>query len=350
MLARKEAEFLEKEEQLKRKEEEEAKLRAQVQAEREAREAAEEAAKREEAEREAQNEMEKRTKEEEALKRKASAERREREEAEERLKEEQRAREEEEALEEEEAREIARIAMEVAGSRTSLEGAAKDEDSIQYQEDAEDEDESERFAQLEADIQEEAERRADEEKDTDTLAESNTPSNDTVAYKEDESEAPSPEEPVERFIRQPRTLVKKSDILVKYDIGDKIGDGNFADVHEATNKETSELFAMKIIVKAKLKNKEHMVENEIAIMKSVQHKNIVRLYEEFETRGHIYLVMEYVTGGDLFDAITESTKFTEEDAALMVADLSSALAYLHNLNVVHRDLKPENLLVSFDCG
>lgn len=56
----------------------------------------------------------------------------------------------------------------------------------------------------------------------------------------------------------------------------------------------------------------------------------------------------FSTGGDLFDAITVAQKFSEEQSALMIKHLISALAYLHNLNIVHRDVKPENLLVEFD--
>ncbi|XP_022088481.1 serine/threonine-protein kinase DCLK1-like isoform X2 [Acanthaster planci] len=148
------------------------------------------------------------------------------------------------------------------------------------------------------------------------------------------------------FTSDPREIVEKDSILKRYTIGSKIGDGNFADVHEATLKNTEQVFAMKIVDKSKLKGKEHMIENEIGIMKNVNHPNIVKLFEEHETKENIYLVMEYVQGGDLFDAITESVKFTEADAAVIISDMASALAYLHSLNIVHRDLKPENLLVS----
>lgn len=88
-----------------------------------------------------------------------------------------------------------------------------------------------------------------------------------------------------------------------------------------------------------------MVENEIDIMHACNHANIVKLREEYETPTEIFLVMELVKGGDLFDAITQSVKFSEPQAALMVNDLSQALFYLHSRMIVHRDLKPENLLV-----
>ncbi|KAL5011086.1 hypothetical protein ScPMuIL_013391 [Solemya velum] len=134
-------------------------------------------------------------------------------------------------------------------------------------------------------------------------------------------------------------------VLKQFDLGRTLGDGNFAIVRQAKFKANSSDYALKIIDKPKLKGKEHMVENEIDIMKDCHHHNIVKLYEEYETADKLYLVMELVKGGDLFDAITQSVKFGEVDSAGMVKDLCSALFYLHSRSIVHRDLKPENLLV-----
>ncbi|KAK3595087.1 hypothetical protein CHS0354_043187 [Potamilus streckersoni] len=131
----------------------------------------------------------------------------------------------------------------------------------------------------------------------------------------------------------------------KYELGRTLGDGNFAIVRYSKLKNIGTEYAMKVIDKSKLKGKEHMVENEIEIMKDCNHPNIVKLYEEYETVDKIYLVMELVKGGDLFDAITQSVKFGEVDSAHMVKDLCNALFYLHSRIIVHRDLKPENLLV-----
>uniref|UniRef100_A0A8D0BHX0 non-specific serine/threonine protein kinase n=1 Tax=Salvator merianae TaxID=96440 RepID=A0A8D0BHX0_SALMN len=137
----------------------------------------------------------------------------------------------------------------------------------------------------------------------------------------------------------------RADVERHYEIGRTIGDGNFAVVRQCCHRSTNQNYAMKIIDKSKLKGKEDMLENEILIIRSLSHPNIVSLIEVFETDAEIYLILEYIPGGDLFDAIIESVKFTERDAALMITDLCEALVYIHNKNIVHRDLKPENLLV-----
>uniref|UniRef100_A0A8C8SL73 non-specific serine/threonine protein kinase n=1 Tax=Pelusios castaneus TaxID=367368 RepID=A0A8C8SL73_9SAUR len=141
----------------------------------------------------------------------------------------------------------------------------------------------------------------------------------------------------------------RADVESYYEIGRTIGDGNFAIVKECRRCHTNQNYAMKIVDKSKLKGKEDMMENEILIIKSLSHPNIVSLIEVYDTEAEIYLILEYVPGGDLFDAIIESVKFTEHDAALMITDLCEALVYIHGKNIVHRDLKPENLLVQHNA-
>ncbi|MXQ88994.1 hypothetical protein E5288_WYG019993 [Bos mutus] len=136
-----------------------------------------------------------------------------------------------------------------------------------------------------------------------------------------------------------------ADVRKQYEPGRVIGDGNFAVVKECRHRGTRQAYAMKIIDKSKLKGKEDMVDSEILIIQSLSHPNIVKLHEVYETDAEIYLIMEYVQGGDLFDAIIESVKFPEREAALMLMDLCKALVHLHDKRIVHRDLKPENLLV-----
>lgn len=178
---------------------------------------------------------------------------------------------------------------------------------------------------------------------------------DPKATKEKTDPALKDKEKAEKKRKSKSKIVRKSKlerqvsgdehITSKYDLGRTLGDGNFAIVRQSKLKAGSGEYAMKVIDKPKLRGKEHMVENEIEIMKDCHHHNIVKLYEEYETSDKIYLVMELVKGGDLFDAITQSVKFGEVDSARMVKDLCNALFYLHSRSIVHRDLKPENLLV-----
>lgn len=134
-------------------------------------------------------------------------------------------------------------------------------------------------------------------------------------------------------------------VTSKYSVGRILGDGNFAVVRGCVCRTTREEYALKIIDKTKCRGKEHMIESEVSILRQVSHPNIVSLIEEFHTPTQLYLVMELVKGGDLFDAIASATRYTEKDASSMVRDLTSALDYLHQRSIVHRDIKPENLLV-----
>ncbi|TKS93271.1 Serine/threonine-protein kinase DCLK2 [Collichthys lucidus] len=139
--------------------------------------------------------------------------------------------------------------------------------------------------------------------------------------------------------------VSSSIINEKYQVGKVIGDGNFAVVKECVERSTGQEFALKIIDKARCCGKEHLIENEVAVLRRVRHPSIIQLIEVDETPSQLFLVMELVKGGDLFDAITSSTKYSERDASAMVFNLAGAIKYLHRMNIVHRDIKPENLLV-----
>ena len=99
---------------------------------------------------------------------------------------------------------------------------------------------------------------------------------------------------VVRRSKAERQVSSDSFVTERYDLGRTLGDGNFAVVKISRQKSSGQEFAMKVIDKPKLKGKEHMVENEIDIMKDCNHPNIVKLYEEYETRDKIYLVMELV--------------------------------------------------------
>jgi calcium/calmodulin-dependent protein kinase I len=89
-----------------------------------------------------------------------------------------------------------------------------------------------------------------------------------------------------------------------------------------------------------------MIETEVCILKRIRHPNIIQLFEMYEMENKIYLVMELITGGELFDEIVGRGTFHERDAAKVVQKILKAIEYLHMMGIVHRDLKPENLLLS----
>ncbi|XP_054454183.1 serine/threonine-protein kinase DCLK1b isoform X4 [Anoplopoma fimbria] len=154
----------------------------------------------------------------------------------------------------------------------------------------------------------------------------------------DEGDGPGTE-PVDEYPSVPASIAER------YKVGRTLGDGNFAVVRECVERSTGREYALKIISKDKCRGKEHMIQSEVSILRHVKHPNIVLLIEEMDTYSELYLVMELVKGGDLFDAITSTNKYTERDASCMLFNLASAIKYLHSLNIVHRDIKPENLLV-----
>ncbi|XP_063782953.1 calcium/calmodulin-dependent protein kinase type 1D isoform X3 [Pseudophryne corroboree] len=120
--------------------------------------------------------------------------------------------------------------------------------------------------------------------------------------------------------------------------------GAFSEVVLAEEKITGKLFAVKCIPKKALKGKESSIENEITVLKKIKHENIVALEDIYESPSHLYLVMQLVSGGELFDRIVEKGFYTEKDASALIRQVLDAVFYLHRLGIVHRDLKPENLL------
>mmetsp|Transcript_78752 Transcript_78752/g.138974 ORF Transcript_78752/g.138974 Transcript_78752/m.138974 type:complete len:492 (+) Transcript_78752:39-1514(+) len=123
----------------------------------------------------------------------------------------------------------------------------------------------------------------------------------------------------------------------------KIGEGSYGVVCTATHKATKNSRAVKAISKTGMKDVEKFKE-EIRVMKILDHPNIVKLYETFEDKMKVYLVLELCSGGELFDKIIESGKFTEVEAAIVMQQMLRALYYMHVHRICHRDLKPENFL------
>ncbi|XP_057416707.1 CBL-interacting serine/threonine-protein kinase 24 isoform X3 [Lotus japonicus] len=133
----------------------------------------------------------------------------------------------------------------------------------------------------------------------------------------------------------------------KYEVGRTIGEGTFAKVKFAKNSETGESVAIKIMDKTTIL-KHRMVEQikrEISIMKIVRHPNIVRLHEVLSSQTKIYIILEFVMGGELYDRIVQRGKLSEDESRRYFQQLIDAVAHCHKKGVYHRDLKPENLLL-----
>ncbi|CAH9139734.1 unnamed protein product [Cuscuta epithymum] len=126
-----------------------------------------------------------------------------------------------------------------------------------------------------------------------------------------------------------------------------ISRGTFGRVFLAKKRATGDLFAIKVLRKADMIRK-NAVENILAerdILISVRNPFVVRFFYSFTCRDNLYLVMEYLNGGDMFSLLRNLGCFEEDTACVYIAEVILALEYLHSLNIIHRDLKPDNLLI-----
>ncbi|KAJ4955409.1 hypothetical protein NE237_012192 [Protea cynaroides] len=137
----------------------------------------------------------------------------------------------------------------------------------------------------------------------------------------------------------------------KYEIGKTIGEGTFAKVKYARNVETGDSVAIKVLDKDHvLRHKMvEQIKREISIMKLVKHPNVIQIHEVMASKTKIYIVLEFVDGGELFDKIVKHGRLKEDEARRYFQQLIDAVDYCHSRGVYHRDLKPENLLLD-SCG
>lgn len=137
----------------------------------------------------------------------------------------------------------------------------------------------------------------------------------------------------------------------KYRLIKTIGKGNFAKVKLAKHVPTGKEVAIKIIDKTQLNpNSLQKLFREVRIMKFLDHPNIVKLYEVIETDKTLYLVMEYASGGEVFDYLVAHGRMKEKEARAKFRQIVSAVQYCHQKHVIHRDLKAENLLLDADMN
>ncbi len=133
-----------------------------------------------------------------------------------------------------------------------------------------------------------------------------------------------------------------------YEMLDDLGEGIFGVVKLGLYKKTKERVAIKIIKKESTKqNDMELVRTEIDIMKLCHHPNIVRLLDHFENAEYIFIVMEYIAGGDLSEYMKKNKyNFSEERVAQIIYQITQGLKYLHHFGIIHRDLKPDNIMLT----
>ncbi|KAK0488749.1 kinase-like domain-containing protein [Armillaria novae-zelandiae] len=142
-------------------------------------------------------------------------------------------------------------------------------------------------------------------------------------------------------------------------LGRTIGKGSSGRVKLARHSKTGQMAAVKIIRKSYLFSRmeslddaeedaarlEQALQREIVIMKLVDHPNIMKLYDVWDTANHLYLILEHVQGGELFDYLCEKGRLSPSEALRYFQQIIAAVDYCHRFNIVHRDLKPENILL-----
>ncbi|XP_043862326.1 mucin-5AC isoform X5 [Drosophila santomea] len=133
----------------------------------------------------------------------------------------------------------------------------------------------------------------------------------------------------------------------RFDIIKKLGQGTYGKVQLGINKETGQEVAIKTIKKCKIEAEADLVRirREVQIMSSVHHPNIIHIYEVFENREKMVLVMEFAAGGELYDYLSERKVLTEEEARRIFRQVATAVYYCHKHKICHRDLKLENILL-----
>lgn len=140
--------------------------------------------------------------------------------------------------------------------------------------------------------------------------------------------------------------VKVDDIAKIYQLGDELGRGRFSVVQAATHKKEGARYAVKVVENESLTDEENLeaLETEIKILRQLQHPHIVQLKEVVTTADNTYIVMELLSGGELFNRIVDKGCYPENEAAELFAQICVSIDYLHGLDIVHRDVKPENIL------
>lgn len=139
-----------------------------------------------------------------------------------------------------------------------------------------------------------------------------------------------------------------TDAMVKetYEFSKVLGHGSSGQVVLVTHKVTGKQYACKIVKKDKNMNDAQSMSTELEIMKRIRHRHVVSMYELYETPNCLWMVLELVSGGDLYHHLATQTGYSEAVASRYMKQMLQGVHYLHSLGIVHRDLKLENILLS----
>lgn len=133
--------------------------------------------------------------------------------------------------------------------------------------------------------------------------------------------------------------------LGMFEIGKPLGKGKFGRVYLVKERTSGFICALKVLYKSELDRVEKQVRREIEIQSNLRHPNILRLFGHFHDPKRIFLILEFAGQGELYKLLRKEERFPEWKAAQYIAQMASALKYLHKKHVIHRDIKPENILV-----
>uniref|UniRef100_A0A4W4G5V2 non-specific serine/threonine protein kinase n=1 Tax=Electrophorus electricus TaxID=8005 RepID=A0A4W4G5V2_ELEEL len=143
---------------------------------------------------------------------------------------------------------------------------------------------------------------------------------------------------------------RQEDVEKYYEMGEELGSGQFAIVRKCREKSTGVEYAAKFIKKRRLSSSRRGVsreeiEREVNILREIQHSNIITLHDIFENKTDVILILELVSGGELFDFLAEKESLTEEEATQFLKQILDGVHYLHSKHIAHFDLKPENIML-----
>ena len=129
-----------------------------------------------------------------------------------------------------------------------------------------------------------------------------------------------------------------------------LGEGTYGIVKKVRHKISKVIRAMKIIDKNKISyGGENSIINEINILKSLDHPNIMKVYEYFKKDNYLYIISELLSGGELLDKINDNGYLSEEVSSFIMTQVFSAVDFCHQKGILHRDLKPENILIESEA-